>query len=444
MKSVNIHSIIEAHQNLDKVLFRKLMNSYGVNSGIKDYELNSIASFVDMLLEMRNDISIVNNYYLGYSIPQIGKEFDLLRFGNNYIVNIEIKTQSSIEQILKQQRKNKYYLSFLNKEIHIYTYVSDTNTVYKFIDKNQIKEVSLEELCDKLCSQKVVTYNNIDDLFNPSDYLVSPFNSPYKFMSEGYFLTIQQEQIYNEIQTKLADGTTNFMALTGNAGTGKTLLTYHIAKECIQAGKKVLILHCAPLNSGHKILIEEYGWNIYMTRYAPTISDFDLIIVDEAQRMFLDQFDKYISEVRVWGKKCIFSYDGNQYLRDNERRNNIQAKIEEELSCTPYKLTNKIRTNKEIAYFIKQLFHLNKNTYSGGYPHIELTYCKDNFSAKALLQGLSKENWKIPNYTPGTRSFFPYEAYSSNDVESAHSVIGQEFDNIVIVIDGSFKLKFRI
>lgn len=134
----------------------------------------------------------------------------------------------------------------MNKEIHIYTYVSDTNTVYKFIDKNQIKEVSLGELCDKLCAQEVVTYNNIDDLFNPSDYLVSPFNSPYKFMSEGYFLTIQQEQIYNEIQTKLADATTNFMALTGNAGTGKTLLTYHIAKESMQGGKKCLfciVLH---------------------------------------------------------------------------------------------------------------------------------------------------------------------------------------------------------
>lgn len=246
MKSVNIRSIIEAYQNLNKALFRKLMDSYGINSGIKDYELNSIASLVDTLLEIRNDISIVNNYYLGYSIPQIGKEFDLLRFGNNYIINIEIKTQSSIEQILKQQKKNKYYLSFLNKEIHIYTYVSDTNTVYKFIDKNQIKEVSLGELCDKLCAQEVVIYNNIDDLFNPSDYLVSPFNSPYKFMFEGYFLTIQQEQIYNEIQTKLADATTNFMALTGNAGTGKTLLTYHIAKESMQAGKKCLfciVLH---------------------------------------------------------------------------------------------------------------------------------------------------------------------------------------------------------
>ena len=56
-------------------------------------------------------------------------------------------------------------------------------------------------------------------------------------MAEGYFLTVQQEQIYNEIRTKLSDATTKFIALTGSAGTGKTLLTYHIAKESIRKGE---------------------------------------------------------------------------------------------------------------------------------------------------------------------------------------------------------------
>jgi len=259
MKNVNILSIIEAYRKLSNTLFQKLMNSYGIISGIKDYELNGIESFVNELLKIKNSITIVNNYYLGYSIPQIGKEFDLLRFGDNYIINIEIKTESSIDKIFKQQQKNKYYLEFLNKEIYIYTYILNENKLYKLIRKdsnNEIKEATFNELCNKLLLQEVVTFNNIDDLFNPSDYLVSPFNSPEKFMAEGYFLTVQQEQIYNEIRTKLSDATTKFIALTGSAGTGKTLLTYHIAKESIRKGEKVLILHCAPLNSGHKILME--------------------------------------------------------------------------------------------------------------------------------------------------------------------------------------------
>lgn len=442
MRNINILSIIEAYRKLSNTLFQKLMNSYGITSGIKNYELNGIESFVDELLKANNNISIVNRYYLGYSIPQIGKEFDLLRFGHNYIINIEIKTESSIEKILKQQQKNKYYLSFLDKPLHIYTFISNENKLYKLVIRNngdEIEEITFNELCNILMSQEVVTFNNIDDLFNPSDYLVSPFNSPEKFMSEGYFLTVQQEQIYKEIQTKLSDTVTNFIALTGGAGTGKTLLTYHIAKETIQRGKKVLILHCAPLNSGHQILMDEYNWSIYMPKYAPNTIDFDLIIIDEAQRMYPYQFDKYIKEVRTLNKKCIFSYDEKQYLRDNEKQYHTKERIEKELLCTPYKLTDKIRTNKEIAYFIRQLFNIKKNIPNIDYTNIELTYCKDCYSAKLLLQELLERGWKTPNYTPGTRSFFHYEAYLSNDTESAHSVVGQEFNNVVVVIDESFK-----
>lgn len=442
MRNINILSIIEAYRKLSNTLFQKLMNSYGITSGIKNYELNGIESFVDELLKANNNISIVNRYYLGYSIPQIGKEFDLLRFGHNYIINIEIKIESSIEKILKQQQKNKYYLSFLDKPLHIYTFISNENKLYKLVIRNngdEIEEITFNELCNILMSQEVVTFNNIDDLFNPSDYLVSPFNSPEKFMSEGYFLTVQQEQIYKEIQTKLSDTVTNFIALTGGAGTGKTLLTYHIAKETIQRGKKVLILHCAPLNSGHQILMDEYNWSIYMPKYAPNTIDFDLIIIDEAQRMYPYQFDKYIREVRTLNKKCIFSYDEKQYLRDNEKQYHTKERIEKELLCTPYKLTDKIRTNKEIAYFIRQLFNIKKNIPNIDYTNIELTYCKDCYSAKLLLQELLERGWKTPNYTPGTRSFFHYEAYLSNDTESAHSVVGQEFNNVVVVIDESFK-----
>ena len=416
-----------------------------VNSLIRRYTtLNPFTADIDSISLKDMVIDKLNRTVTVKDIPVLltGKEFDLLRFGDNYIINIEIKTESSIDKIFKQQQKNKYYLEFLNKEIYIYTYILNENKLYKLIRKdsnNEIKEATFNELCNKLLLQEVVTFNNIDDLFNPSDYLVSPFNSPEKFMAEGYFLTVQQEQIYNEIRTKLSDATTKFIALTGSAGTGKTLLTYHIAKESIRKGEKVLILHCAPLNSGHKILMEEYGWSIHMPKYAPNTTDFDLIIIDEAQRMYPYQFDKYIEEVRTFNKKCIFSYDENQYLRDNEKNYHTKERIEKELSCTPYKLTDKIRTNKEIAYFIRQLFNLKKNISNIDYPNIELTYCKNYFSAKSLLQELSKKNWKVPNYTPGTRSTFHYEAYLSGDTECAHSVVGQEFDNVVIVIDDSFK-----
>lgn len=442
MREVNILSIIEAYHNLEEGLFKKFTHCVGITSGIKAYELSGLESLIGELLSINKDVSVLMHYYLGYSIPQIGKEFDLLRFGTDSIINIEIKTDCSLEKVLKQQQRNQYYLSFLGKELLIYTYLSDSKKLYKLIssvDGNKLMEISISELYQKLFKQQTVYIKDIDNLFNPSDFLISPFNSTDKFMEDKYFLTVQQETIYNEILRKLEDYTSRFIALTGSAGTGKTLLTYHIAKHAMFRGEKVLILHCGPLNEGHNILKEQYGWQIYMPRYAPDITNYDILIIDEAQRIYPYQFNQYIKIVQDNKLKCIFSFDANQYLRDTERNNAVTQRIENDLLCKPYRLTDKIRTNKEIAYFIKQLFNCNKSIPGISYSNIEFSYCNSPFAVKDLLNKLSNEGWKTPNYTPGTRSTFHYEKYSSADQDCAHSVVGQEFDKVVVVLDDSFR-----
>ena len=98
-----------------------------------------------------------------------------------------------------------------------------------------------------------------------------------------------------------------------------------------------------------------------MPKYAPNTTDFDLIIIDEAQRMYPYQFDKYIEEVRTFNKNAYSHTMKNQYLRDNEKKLPYQRKDwKKNYHVPPYKLTDKIRTNKEIAYFIRQLFNLKK------------------------------------------------------------------------------------
>lgn len=392
MREVNVLSIIESFRNLDKTLFHKMTECVGITTGIKDYELCGIESLCQQLLSVNQDMSVFTHYFLGYTIPQIGKEFDLLRFGTESIINIEIKTTCSLDKVLKQQLRNQYYLSFLGKELLIYTYLSDSKKLYKLIsnaNNNRLMEIPITELYQKLYLRQTVRLRDIDNIFDPSDYLVSPFNSIDKFMEDKYFLTEQQENIYKEITTKLNDKDSRFIAVTGSAGTGKTLLTYHIAKQAILQGAKVIILHCGPLNEGQYILKKQYGWEIHTPKYAPDIADFNIIIIDEAQRIYMFQFNKYIQIIKDKKLKCIFSFDANQYLRDSECSNAIKQKIENDLQCRPYGLTDKIRTNKEVAYFIKQLFNLNKNIPGMSYANIEFSYCKSAVTAKALLNKLS-------------------------------------------------------
>lgn len=76
------------------------------------HEICSLRQLVDALLNFGISISSLDGFFLNYQIPQIGKEFDLLKFTEASCLNIEIKSRSvPVEDILNQLRKNKHYLT---------------------------------------------------------------------------------------------------------------------------------------------------------------------------------------------------------------------------------------------------------------------------------------------------------------------------------------------
>ena len=66
-----------------------------------------------------------------------------------------------------------------------------------------------------LTNQNLLKINNPDVLFNPSDYLVSPFNSTDKFTNNQYFLTGQQEDIKNQVFKIVNKSISAFISITG-------------------------------------------------------------------------------------------------------------------------------------------------------------------------------------------------------------------------------------
>ena len=382
---------------------------------------------------------IFENYYINYEIAQIGKEFDILRIGENSVVNIELKSQKDESKILKQLQKNYYYLSFLQKEIYCFTFISETSEFYYF-DKNneKLELINVKTILEQIREIKD-TETKIDDLFVPSNYLVSPFNNTEAFLKNEYFLTKNQEEIKNKILKAIDDKTAKIFSIEGKAGTGKTLLTYDIAKTLIERGYNVTIVHCALSNDGIDIL--KQNWNIKCLPLKGIEQiDADIFIFDESQRLSINQVNTFITT----NKTLIFAHDVKQRLNRRNQAEEVVALIKKTArDDNHYEINTKIRQNKEIASFIRKFFNLVKiasdEMRGNDYKDISFHYTIDNVEARHYIDYLKTKGW---NYIHLTASGFNQNdklrevEFSSG--QSAHKAIGQEFDNVVVVISSDF------
>ena len=87
------------------------MEALGVG-GLKDIEVTVIHELCECFRADLNYQNIGRGFHLNYKIPQIGKEFDLLKIDEKRIVNIELKSEQNEEAILNQLKRNYYYLKF--------------------------------------------------------------------------------------------------------------------------------------------------------------------------------------------------------------------------------------------------------------------------------------------------------------------------------------------
>lgn len=272
--------------------------------------------------------------------------------------------------------RNRYYLSFLGRTIDAFTFESSSSNVYHLSDGGELETSDAPSLLAKLVKQTFGTDTVPDRLFNPSDYLVSPFNSTNRFLVDEYFLTHQEEEFKNKIINAIGTASgASFIAITGSAGTGKTLLTFDIAKHLQRKGKRVLVIHCGLLNEGHHKLANQ-GWKIASIKNHQQydLSLLDLVILDEAQRIKKTQLDDIVARVKSAKCVCIFSHDKAQTLANWEAASDTAGKIGSIPSIVTYKLSEKIRTNKEIAGFIKMLFNRKATVPVKSSPNITINY----------------------------------------------------------------------
>ena len=442
-RPINIYSISRIHDESSFSVVEKHHSQKEEEKRIQYHEIESLRIFVDNLIRQGMEIKSFDGFFYGFCIPQIGKEFDLLKISDKYIINIELKSTSvDNEQILAQLLKNRHYLNHLGKRLSLYSIVTDKMLCYKLSLNNELVEVNLHDIIVSLKAVEDEYITKIDNLFKASQYLVSPLNTPTKFIQGEYFLTQAQEQIKKEL-LKLID--VAFLDarfhLTGKPGTGKTLLLYDIAKTLSKNGSTVII-HCGKLVDGQRKIGREVE-NLDVVSVGQLKYDyFDLskyrfILVDETHRIYENQFDKICGSVKGNAQICIFSSDPEQVLSSAEKRRDIVGKIKELDLQKEFILSEKIRTNKEINSFILNMKNLkHKPKTAMNYSKVELNYANTTQEAQNLLEYYRGKGFVFINYSKSNYETSPYAAY--NEDFDTHHVIGQEFDKVVMLMDNSF------
>ena len=479
------------------------------------HEMGSLRRLVDALLDVQADsaakqrsagVSVLaavdmDGFFFSYQIPHIGKEFDLLKIGERTVLNIELKSEAvPEEQIRRQLLRNRYYLSHLDRKVRLFTVVTDTMTCWRLdmpegrtlgnmpasktdgdLVRTDIAEIAAA--VKELGSSPYV--EDIDALFRASDYLISPMETPERFIRGEYFLTQAQERVKDLIFAALsqdpqsaetenaqpADGPT-FLHITGKPGTGKTLLLYDIAKTLSEVGRTLLV-HCGDLQDGQRRISKEMPMlDIIAAEVladgAEELDGYRFVLADESHRMAPLVFAKLCAAVRENGQVCIFSSDPEQIYSAAERESDIAGRIRKLPLAGEYELSEKIRANKELLAFI---LSLKDRTYEPPeperYDHVELCYAADPAEARQLLALYRGKGYTFINYsvsrphgtqatgaTPHTAAGAtlhtaagaaqqtaagadnPYVAYEEDF--SADQIIGREFDDVVMLLDSSF------
>jgi hypothetical protein len=417
------------------------LNYLGID--LRSHEIVGIKLLCEKLLELRQSAYIFNDFIVGYKIPQISKEFDLLRLSDDLVINIELKREYNHDKILTQLARNSYYLKSLNRKHAHYTFVSETGKFYKLLENgDDIQLVDTGEILELLSKQKAYTPDDMDNLFEPSNYLVSPFNSTQKFIDNEYFLTAQQEDIKNKIIQRLSLNEPCIISVEGMPGTGKTLLLYDLARRVAKLStKNVLIVHVGQLNQGHEALKELDELDVISVRSVLgkleniNSEHYGCIIIDETQRIRQGQLEAIMDVARKMQLGIIVGYDKAQTLSAAEIKSGSIELIESRRTVG-YSLTQKIRTNANVASFIGTLFYGNKSLTSVK-KNINIVYFSDLHKAQKYIQ--SRKEYQFLTYTSSRYSSHPIDSIdTSSESQNAHRVIGQEFDNVIAVIDNVF------
>lgn len=330
----------------------------GKSSSVKKHEIESLRGMANALTVAGAGAKELDGYYFSYSIPGIGKEFDVLRISDSYVLNIELKfVNVGIKEISEQIIRNEYYLRSLGKEIFICTYVCSEDRFYTVDGNGELTVISVDSVMEAVNKTNDFYCGSPDRLFDPEDYIFSPLSDPMRFLEGRYFLTQHQENIERALMNLGGEGKARFAAISGGSGTGKTLLLYDMALKAAEKGRVCVISACGDNVESVKSTVKQFTVTdideyISMERSERAC---DMLFVDGAHLLPKEKIEFIIKEVRGNNGYCVFFTEVPAILCTVKRTESFWGKLKRLVGANRYQLTDKIRTDPVVSAFIYRL-----------------------------------------------------------------------------------------
>ena len=442
MRPVNIYALTRIEDSSKLERLERQMSGRSRYLKIKKWEIEGLKCFSAHLNEHMKDAAGLSFYY-SFTMPKLGKEFDLLRVGDDFVVNVELKSGNVTDDaVRKQLLQNRYYLSTLGKNMYFYTFINRQDRLVRLSNSGRIVDTEWEELARVLERQDNCFTEHIEELFKEDRYLISPLTDPGRFLRQEFFLTLQQKDIRKAILKNIRhkDGHIkqifSVQGFTGLPGTGKTILLYDIAMQ-LSKGHRVCVLHFGShekeleqlderlkrvdfyycddiheviIDSDHNLTNEEH----IEKRLSDNVSEiygsvrvtsgkcnkilnlknmYSAILVDEGHRVNERSLSAILDLAKQWMVPVIFSYDREDAIAPEERALSGAVLIENIDGYTRYKLTNRIRMNSELSSFIACVMCVHGRNYRHDYPSVSLVYANDDKEAEILIKSFERDGY---------------------------------------------------
>lgn len=405
---------------------------------IKKAELSGIYDLFSIIAEHLTFNQKQSFFCSVKNVSALVEQFDILRFSEKSVLNIEIKSRfpkDGLEGIKYQLLRHRHMLGLLNKAVYVYTYLADSNVLYK-LNGDEIETVNdIKNLVLDIDQDSILKCELLD--VELSKMIISPYSQPEDFSKNKYYLTAEQMAIkVGILKSKL-----NKFCVIGGPGTGKSLILFDLANEYTNEGKKVIIVFGSMMSKEEAANIsDKTGVKVIHVKYAENIiDDYDVVMLDEAQRVWKNTINSFLKYPE---KIVIFSLDREQTLHYQEELNDNQTYLMSKDNVESFTLKSRIRTDPIMSSFIMKFLHYRKKGLQPYVFHnVSVAYFNNKIDARKFIMNMCNNNdftsIELTKYIVKTNYEPKREPIYSNSIFT-HSAVGREYNNVLIPLDENF------